>query len=65
MNTTNQNKINIHCIARDVLRHIRQAVIMGIAIALLAYVATNMTYQPEYTSTSTFVISAKSSSIGP
>ena len=32
MNTTNQNKINIHCIVRDVLQHIRQAIIVGIAI---------------------------------
>lgn len=65
MNTTTQNKINIHCIVRDVLHHIKQAVIVGLAVALLSYVATNITYQPEYTSTSTFVISAKSSSIGP
>lgn len=43
----------------------KKAVIVGVAIALLAYVFTNVTYKPQYTSTSTFVISAKSSSIGP
>lgn len=65
VNSTQENKFNIHCIVRDMLSHWKRAVIVGVATALLAFVFANVTYTPQYTSTTTFVVSAKSSSIGP
>ena len=65
MNNTGQGKINIYCILKDVLRDIWVAVIVGISASLLLYVAARVTYQPEYTSRTTFVVSAKGSTSGP
>ena len=39
--------------------------IVGISVSLLMYVGAHLTYEPTYTSRTTFVVSAKSSSTGP
>lgn len=65
MNKTGQGKINIYCILKDVLRDLWVALIVGISVSLLVYVGARMTYQPTYTSRTTFVVSAKGSTTGP
>ncbi len=65
MNKTGQGKINIYCILKDVLRDLWVALIVGISVSLLMYVGARITYQPTYTSRTTFVVSAKGSSTGP
>ena len=64
-NNTEQYKINLSCIIRDVFRDIWVAIVVGISFALLAYVIVNYTYSPKYTSRTTFVVSAKGSTTGP
>lgn len=65
MNKTGQGRINIYCVFKDVIRDLWVALIVGIAVSLLMYVGAHMTYKPTYTSRTTFVVSAKSSSTGP
>lgn len=59
-----QQRINIFCIAYDIVRNIWIAVLVAISVALLAYIVGKATYQPTYTSESTFVVTAKTSSTG-
>lgn len=65
MNKTGQGKINIYCMFKDVLKDLWVALIVGISVSLLMHVGAHMTYQPTYTSRTTFVVSAKGSSTGP
>ena len=65
MNKIGQGKINIYCILKDVMRDLWVALIVGISLSLLMHVGAHLTYQPTYTSRTTFVVSAKGSSTGP
>lgn len=59
-----QQKIDIYCIFRDVLRDLWVAVIIGISIAFIAYIGGKLSYQASYTSQTTFVVSAKENGVG-
>lgn len=55
---------DIYAIIQDVLKNLWIAVIVGISAAFLAYVGAYILYQPEYVSSTTFVVSAKGSNTG-
>lgn len=61
---TMQQKIDIYCIFQDVLRDLWVAVLVGISMAFIAYIAGKISYQTTYSSQTTFVVSAKESSTG-
>ena len=65
MNNSKENKLNIHCILRDVLKELKKALVIGLAVALLSFVFAHVTYTPQYTSTTTFAVFAKGSTVGP
>ena len=55
---------DIYNIVRDVLRDWWVVLCVAVSAAFLAYIASAVTYKPEYTSATTFVVSAKGSSTG-
>lgn len=65
MENSNEKRINIYCILGDIARGLKFAVAVGIALALLSYVFVNITYTPEYTSSTTFIVSSKTNFSGP
>ena len=56
-----KNKIDLYCIIHDVVKNIWMAVCIGLAASFLIYVVGKIVYKPTYTSTTTFVVSSKSS----
>ena len=65
MENYSEKKINIFCILADIIHGFKYAVAVGIAAALLTYVFVNVTYTPEYTSSTTFIVSSKANFSGP
>ena len=51
-------------IFHDILKNIWVAVLVGLSVSFLAYTAAWITYNPEYMSQTTFVVSARESSTG-
>ena len=54
----------IYSIVRDVLKEWWVVLCIAISAAFLSYIASSATYQPVYTSSTTFVVSAKGSNTG-
>ena len=54
----------IYNIVWDVVRNWWVILFIGISAALLSYVASAITYHPTYTSSTTFVVSARGTSTG-
>lgn len=52
-------QIDVLSIIRDVCRQGSVILLLSVSVALLAYVFVSERYQPEYTTTSTFVVTAK------
>ena len=55
---------DVFAIFQDVIKDLWVAVLVGISVALLAYVGTYLTYHPQYISQTTFVVSARGSNTG-
>lgn len=55
---------NVYNIVRDVLKNWWVVLCVALSAAFLAYIVSAVTYHPVYTSSTTFVVSAKSSSSG-
>lgn len=55
---------DIYNIIRDVLKNWWVILFIAISASFLAYIASAVTYHPTYTSSTTFVVSAKASSTG-
>ena len=53
---------DLYAIFQDVLKSFWMVLLVGISAAFLAYVGAYVLYQPEFRSSTTFVVSAKSSS---
>ena len=54
----------IYNIARDVIKEWWVVLFMAISISMLSYIASAIIYHPTYTSSTTFVVSARASSVG-
>lgn len=54
----------IYSIARDVLKEWWVVLCIAVSAAFLVYIASSIAYQPVYTSSTTFVVSAKGSNMG-
>lgn len=52
-------KIDIRTMTKDVLRHIWLIVIMAISVSLIVYMIIDFSYKPKYTSSTTFIVTAK------
>ena len=61
---TQNTAADIYTIIHDVIKNIWVAVIVGISCAFLAYTGAYVMYEPEYVSSTTFVVSAKGSNSG-
>ena len=55
---------DLYTLVIDVLKNLWAAVAVGIAAALLVYVAASLRYVPQYRSSTTFVVSARGTSTG-
>ena len=55
---------DLYAIFQDVLKSFWMVLLVGISAAFLAYVGAYVLYQPEFRSSTTFVVSAKESSTG-
>ena len=55
---------NIYNIIRDVLKDWWVALFIALAVSLLSYIYASVAYHPTYTSSTTFVVSAKGSTTG-
>ena len=64
-NYTNEKRINTFCILADVIKGLKYALAVGLALALLSYVFVNVTYTPAYTSRTTFIVSSKANFSSP
>ena len=54
-------QIELFTLIHDVMKNIVFIILGGLAAAMLAYVAVNITYVPQYTTSTTFVVSSKES----
>ena len=54
----------IYSVARDIMRDWWVILFIALSASFLAYIGAYLTYQPTFTSSTTFVVSAKSSSMG-
>ena len=55
---------DLYAIFRDVMKNLWMVILVGISAAFLTYIGAYLRYQPEYRSSTTFVVSAKASSTG-
>ena len=55
---------NIYNIVRDVLKEWWVILCIAVSVSLLSYIFAAITYHPTYTSSTTFVVSARASSMG-
>ena len=55
---------DVFAIFQDVIKDLWVAVLVGISVALLAYVGTYLTYHPQYISQTTFVVSCQRKQYG-
>ena len=55
---------DLYAIFQDIIKNLWMVLLVAISAAFLTYVGAYMLYQPEYRSSTTFVVSAKASSTG-
>lgn len=55
---------NIYNIVRDVMKNWWVIICIAISVSLLSYIGASVMYHPTYTSRTTFVVSARGSSMG-
>lgn len=64
-NTSHKKQMEqIYSIARDVIKNWMVVLCIALSVSFLSYIGASILYQPTYTSSTTFVVSAKGSSMG-